>query len=306
MKQTENDVPCISVVIPTYNRCELLQRAVKSVLAQIESNYEIIIADDGSQDDTPKIFGNFNDARVRYLQLPHKGACAARNAGIAAARGKYIALLDSDDIWRPEKLSVQKQQIESTQADVIFCSFLLHSIDKQEEERFPADDVPEGRIEVRQLLKRNLVSTQTLFGKTEVMKQIPFDESFPRMQDWDYAIRLAKNYRLFYFKTVLSDVYLQHDSISNHPEHGLAAIRLLYAKYREDYLASPDNLRAIMTAHHIYAVQCRALCAKELFRMAFSCRCSIVKATLVYSALKYSVKEILTIWNKPGKEKTER
>ncbi len=306
MNQIESKAPCVSVVIPTFNRCELLQRAVKSVFAQTESDYEIIIVDDGSQDDTSKIFGNYEDPRVRYLCLPHKGACAARNAGIAAARGKYIALLDSDDIWRPEKLSVQKQQIESTQADVIFCSFLLHSIDKREEERFPADDVPEGRIEVRQLLKRNLVSTQTLFGKTEVMKQIPFDETFPRMQDWEYAIRPSKTIRLVYFKTVLADVFLQKDSISNHPERGLAAIRLLYAKYREDYLASPDDLRAIMTARHIYAVQCRALCAKELFRMAFSCRCSIAKVTLVYSAIKYSVKEILTIWNKPGKEKTER
>lgn len=306
MNQIESKAPCFSVVIPTYNRCELLRRAVKSVLAQTESDYEIIIADDGSLDDTPAVFRNYDDPRVRYLQLPHKGACAARNEGITAANGKYIALLDSDDVWRPEKLAVQKRQIESTQADVIFCGFLLHSIDKQKEEQFPSDEVLEGRIEVHQLLSRNLVSTQTLFGKAEVMKGILFDESFPRMQDWEYAIRLAKNVRLVYFKSVLADVYLQKDSISNHPERGLGAIRLLYSKYQEDYLASPDDLQAIMVAHHIYAVQCRELCMKEHFRMAFSCRRGIKKATMVYSAIKFSAKELLTIWFNNGKEKTGR
>ena len=167
-----------------------------SALKQTERDIEVIIADDGSTDGTEALFAGKTDPRVRYCRLPHAGACAARNAGIDLARGKYIAFLDSDDVWRPDKLAVQKRQLETSGADVVFCAFLRHSLRDDTAERCPAEDVPEGRIDYRRLLSGNLVSTQTIFGKAACMKQIRFDERFPRMQDWEYAIRLARDCRL--------------------------------------------------------------------------------------------------------------
>ena len=105
-QQTETQrSPCVSVIIPTYNRRALLGRAVDSALKQTERDIEVIIADDGSTDGTEALFAGETDPRVRYCRLPHAGACAARNAGIDLARGKYIAFLDSDDVWRPDKLA---------------------------------------------------------------------------------------------------------------------------------------------------------------------------------------------------------
>ncbi len=98
--------PSISVVIPTYNRAALLPRAIASALEQTYSPCEVIVVDDGSSDDTPQRCGEWGD-RIRYLRIPNGGVAAARNAGIAEARGDWIALLDSDDWWEPAKLEVQ-------------------------------------------------------------------------------------------------------------------------------------------------------------------------------------------------------
>ena len=97
----------ISVIIPTYNRAKLLPRAVESVLNQTYQDIELIIVDDGSTDDTMEWVRGIKDDRVRYAQLNHQGACAARNHGISIARGEYIAFQDSDDIWFMDKLEKQ-------------------------------------------------------------------------------------------------------------------------------------------------------------------------------------------------------
>jgi len=106
---TRTNSELVSVVIPTYNRAKTVTRAIDSVLAQTHRALDIIVVDDGSTDETAahiaRRYGN--DARVRYLWQPNKGVSAARNAGLAAVRGEYVALLDSDDIWKPWKLEVQ-------------------------------------------------------------------------------------------------------------------------------------------------------------------------------------------------------
>ncbi len=97
----------VSVVVPTYNRAHLLERALRSVIPQCGPRDEVIVADDGSTDDTATVVEAFGGP-VRLLRLPHRGAGAARNAGIEAARGDLVAFLDSDDEWLPGKLSLQR------------------------------------------------------------------------------------------------------------------------------------------------------------------------------------------------------
>jgi glycosyltransferase involved in cell wall biosynthesis len=110
----------ISVVIPTYNRCSLVVRAIRSALQNIEPGDEILVADDGSTDDTPQLMTQFGDS-VRYLRLPHRGAGATRNAGIRAASNSLVAFLDSDDEWMPRKLSMQRCFMQSC-PDVLFSA----------------------------------------------------------------------------------------------------------------------------------------------------------------------------------------
>ncbi len=105
--------PLISVIIPTYNRASLLQKAIASVVAQTYKNWELIVVDDGSTDGTIDVVNAINDSRIRILQLLHSGNIASlRNSGTEAGSGKWIAFLDSDDEWVPDKLDIQLQLME--------------------------------------------------------------------------------------------------------------------------------------------------------------------------------------------------
>ena len=180
----------ISVIIPTYNRARSLQRAAQSVLEQTFRDIELLIVDDGSNDDTAQVVEALSDSRVRYLrQKENRGACAARNAGIRAARGEYIAFQDSDDIWHPEKLAAQLEQLLRTDADVVFCAFMRH--EGEEEDCLPVG-LSDGKcLTYEEMLEHNYVSTQTMMGKRACFQTEMFDEAYPRLQDWELGLRLA-------------------------------------------------------------------------------------------------------------------
>ena len=108
-------MPNISVVITTYNRANYVSRAIESVLRQTYPDWELVIVDDGSTDETPKVVSRYltNDGKVRYIKQANQGLSAARNKGIAETHGKYLAFLDDDDWWVPEKLETQVTYMEA-------------------------------------------------------------------------------------------------------------------------------------------------------------------------------------------------
>src|SRR5262249_44157290 len=119
--------PRVSVVIPTYNRSHSVGTAMRSAIAQELAALECIVLDDGSVDDTPAVVSNIADDRVRYIRRPHAGVAAARNAGVAAARANIIAFLDSDDIWRPEKLRREVNFLDGhPEVDAVFSDLEKH------------------------------------------------------------------------------------------------------------------------------------------------------------------------------------
>ena len=97
----------VSVVIPTYNRARVVGEAIDSALAQTHERLEVIVVDDGSTDDTAERVGRRRDRRLRYVRREHAGVSSARNAGIAAATGDLVSFLDSDDLWKPEKIETE-------------------------------------------------------------------------------------------------------------------------------------------------------------------------------------------------------
>ena len=116
-------MPTFSVVIPTYNRMESLKRAIDSVLSQTDSDYEVLVMDDGSTDDTRRIVESYGTALIRYDWQPNSGGPATpRNRGIDLARGEWIAFLDSDDVWYPQKLETMKREIAKDAGVDAFCS----------------------------------------------------------------------------------------------------------------------------------------------------------------------------------------
>src|SRR6056297_1399486 len=107
-------MPTVSVIVPTYNRADSLPRTIDSVLAQTHDDLELVVVDDASTDDTETVVERYEDDRVTYLEhATNRGGSAARNTGIRASDGDYVAFLDSDDEWHPEKLERQVRELES-------------------------------------------------------------------------------------------------------------------------------------------------------------------------------------------------
>ncbi len=114
--------PFFSIIIPAYNRAEILKETIPSVLSQSFSDFELIIADDGSADDTKTVVSKFEDQRIRYYQQVNRGVCAARNSGAQNAKGEFVIFLDSDDHIEQNWLKDFNTAIHATNADIVFCS----------------------------------------------------------------------------------------------------------------------------------------------------------------------------------------
>ena len=187
--------PLVSVVIPTFNHGHLVEQAVASVFAQSYPNTELIVIDDGSTDDTRERLASF-DGSLRYVHQENRGLSTARNAGIALAKGEFIALLDADDRWMPEKIARQVAVFkEQDQVGVVSCWGLQVSSDGKElgpSKRYPCA----GEKGLRRLLQGNCVSggSNAVVKKECFEKLGGFDESLTSSEDWDMWLRIVPFY----------------------------------------------------------------------------------------------------------------
>jgi len=184
----------ISVIIPTLNRANYLRRSLLSVINQEGVDFEIIIVDDFSQDDSYDRISDLLDDRIRYVRLEASvGAAQARNLGAAQARGKYLAFQDSDDVWLPGKLIAQFQALEAGKPNEVlnFCSH--QRVIGTDQVAIPSKATQQKSGDIfEELLKENFISTQTLMVRRQTFKEIGgFDPMLPRYQDWDIALRLS-------------------------------------------------------------------------------------------------------------------
>lgn len=203
----------ISIILPTYNRRDLLPRAVESALGQSYTDIEILIVDDGSIDGTAELVETWSDQRIRYIPLPHNGGAAhARNVGVSYATGNLIAFLDSDDSWRPSKLEKQMAYWrENPGFSMIYCPFYAHIKDGGGQFPYDTMGILEGSIFV-ELLLRNTIGTPTMLLKKDCFLECGgFDTTFSSLEDWEFAIRFARKYTIGYVDEVLVDAYYGGD-----------------------------------------------------------------------------------------------
>jgi len=189
--QTE---PKISVIIPTFNRAHLLSRAIKSVLTQTLIDFELIIVDDGSTDNTAEIINSFSDPRIKFLSLGKNfGGNYARNQGIKAACSDFVSFLDSDDEWLVNKLELQIARLQSTdepEANIVYCQYYEYQDLTKRKVLFQS--IHEENV-FDQLLKGWCPVLSTFIIKRSDLLEIQgFDESLPSFQDYDLFLRLAK------------------------------------------------------------------------------------------------------------------
>ena len=188
------DAPRVSVVIPTFNRAELLGRAIRSVLAQTFRDFELIVVSDGSQDNTADVVSAIADARVTLVHLPVSGGPAkARNAGIARSRGEWVAFLDDDDEWLPTKLEAQLAEANgAADVGVVYCRMCVQT---PEEFRRPQaeTDLPCGEITDDLLSESMIVMPSAFMVRRAALLQVDgFDESMNWAEDRDLWLRLAQ------------------------------------------------------------------------------------------------------------------
>lgn len=242
--------PRVSVIIPTHNRANLLPTAIHSALAQTVTDIEVIVVDDGSSDNTQQVLAGFKDPRVRCLRnSPGKGAAGARNAGIAAATGEYIAFLDDDDQWFVEKLTRQLAALEAAPAGTGLCltGYLCYNGPHLTEyiggkKWFDLLDFRRG-VDAQYRL---IVTTGWLVKRDLLTQAGLFDASIPVWEDWEMALRLN---RLCRFTHVDEPLFLFNrlrppGQTENRPARGVA-MRKLMDKHHDFWSPYPE----VMSRH---------------------------------------------------------
>jgi len=236
----ENDYcPLVSVIMPIYNRENTVERAIKSVLEQTYSNLEVILVDDGSKDNTLDILSKIKDDRVKLLcHGSNKGGSAARNTGLKIATGDYIAFLDSDDEWLPQKLEMQINVLSQLDGEVwggIYCGH--YSIEANRTVMVKALKRGDLRLDIFRNTTDFGFGSTTMFTKGAIAKIGLFDESFVRHQDYEYLIRFFRQFKICSIEEPLVNTY-GHNLPS---AEKLATIKEQYlSKFSEDIYQFDD------------------------------------------------------------------
>mgnify|MGYP000161386407 CR=1 FL=1 len=247
-------IPDVSAIIPTYNRRELVIRAVRSALAQTRTVEEIIVVDDGSTDGTGEALeAEFGD-RIVYVRQANAGVSAARNRGMAMSRGRHIALLDSDDEWLPEKTARQLVWLEA-HADfgMVLCDVERIDSERRPIDRFRRRDVirEDGWVLSMVLQDPALAPVSAMFRR-EVFNDVGgFDESLATAEDLDFHLRVASRWRIGVIEEVLARAIRGHDGLSSlsrtYDDYTLVIERAVAAA--GDRVAHADAQRALAAAY---------------------------------------------------------
>ncbi len=236
----------ISVIIPTYNRDATIQRAIDSVLGQSFNDFELIVIDDGSTDKTQKILKSYNHHIVAVRQ-ENKGVSSARNRGIKIAKGEWIALLDSDDAWKKNKLQKQMDFIDADKKIKICQTDEVWIRDGKQVNPGHKHKKVSGWI-FESCLPLCLVSPSAVMIKQEVFEKIgPFDENMPACEDYDLWLRCALYYPIYLLEDKLTIKYGGHEDQLSKTVWGLDQYRI-YAleKILKDKKISAEQKKSVL------------------------------------------------------------
>ncbi len=252
--------PLVSVIIPTFNRSRLLREAIESVLSQDYHHFELLVVDDGSTDDTLKMLPTYGH-RLTVIQQENRGVSAARNAGIAAATGEYIAFLDSDDQWLPSKLTRQIRFFSSHPQALICQTEEIWIRNGRRVNPKLRHQKLSGMI-FKPSLELCLVSPSAVMMHRSLFEKVGlFDESLPACEDYDLWLRVACRFPVYLIEAALIIKRGGHpDQLSKAP--GLDRYRIqALLKILKSGLLSPDQATAAIEVlkkkSAVYAAGCR-------------------------------------------------
>lgn len=258
--RVKNNKPPVSVIIPTYNRAKMVTEAIDSVLAQDFTGFELIVVNDGSTDETGAALAGYGE-RITVLTQANLGVSAARNRGIAAAAGQLIALLDSDDLWLPQKLSRQVAFFDSHPGALICQTEEIwvrngRRVNPGKRHRKAGGDIFERSLDLC------LVSPSAVMARKALFEEVGlFDESLPACEDYDLWLRVSCTFPVFLVDSPLVVKRGGHpDQLSRAPSldrYRVAALKKLIDSGGLDLLQARKAVDALQARCAVYASGCR-------------------------------------------------
>jgi len=248
-QETTSDVPAVSIILPTYNRAYCIRRAVDSVLNQTFTDFELILIDDGSTDETKAIVESYDDPRLVYIHNEgNQGQTKRLNDGLRLARADLIAFQDSDDEWLPTKLEKQVAAMRSQPPEVG-----LVYVDKwrfePEREKFhwkSPTNMPEDGIIFEKALDEQVynIGPQSVLIRRECFDKVgPFDERLTNFNDWDMFVRISRYFLFYHIPEPLVNYFKSADALTSLGERkGIEAIQVLFDKFLPDLAKNPALL----------------------------------------------------------------
>lgn len=235
-------VTSISVVIPTYNRAAYLPATVESVMAQSVQVHEILIVDDGSTDETERIVHSFAGP-IRYFQQRNRGPAAARNLGIREATGELIALVDSDDLWEPDKLARQLVLLDDPEVGLVHTAARI--IDGRGRETGAVWGKPayQGHVFDRLLVANGINASSVLTRRSLLLEVGAYDERFPCLENWELWVRLSRCCAFAYVDSPLIRYRVHGGNLIRDLQKQRRAYGLLLEKHLEHAPAPPLAVR---------------------------------------------------------------
>lgn len=227
-------MPFFSIIIPTYNRAELIPRTIKSVLEQTFQDWELLIIDDGSSDNTKQVVQEFSDPRIRYIYQDNAERSAARNNGIHEAKGEWICFLDSDDTYLPNHLNVLHDRVAKEEEPALIATGIKRNSELGEQDRTLPD--PKADNVLKEIWTKFLIPTQVCIHYS-ILQQDKFDERFRIWEDTHLFLRIAAEYPL---KVIPEITCIQHVHEGSTVEQSFGNVQL---KTVEQYIIAVNSLR---------------------------------------------------------------
>jgi glycosyltransferase involved in cell wall biosynthesis len=186
--------PTVSIVIPTYNRAGVIGKPIQSILNQTFQDFEIIVVDDCSTDDTERVLASYDDPRIRYIRhQSNSGVAIARNTGINSSHSPHIAFLDSDDAWLPEKLARQLKLFEQCGSEVGFVYTGFVAVDESDRVKRTISSSYRGNLRERLLYSNFIGTPSTVMVKREYLDRVNGFDPKMSFEDWDLWFRLSEH-----------------------------------------------------------------------------------------------------------------
>lgn len=225
-----------SIIIPTYNRADFLPKAIESVLAQTYTDWELIIVDDGSTDNTRDVVSKYTDTRIRYIYQDNAERCAARNNGINNANGEYVCFLDSDNVMLPNRLQLLANSISGKAC--YYTSIEYRNEDKSssvikdgKQFEFPID---------KDELIQEIIATPQICCATEILKKHQFNTTISIGEDMELLFRISNEYPLVYLPNQATVVEFEHEgrSVAQGSMASQKQLQTLHIMFAKDHPAN--------------------------------------------------------------------